>query len=296
MPSRRHVLHLGSLSAALAGLLPVTRALAQNAAASSQKMPVLFIGHGSPLNAISTNVFTQMLAQWGRSLPQPTAILVVSAHWLTRGSTGVTVNAQPQTIHDFSGFPKALHEMRYPAPGHPTLAQEAARLIRSGTAATTDQWGLDHGTWTVLHHLFPKADVPVFQVSIDYNQGAAYHLAVGRELAALREQGVLIIGSGNIVHNLRATVRGTPDGLMAARDWAQQFDGVAKAALDARDDKALAQYADLHASAAMAVPTPDHYWPLLYAVGAATGLGAPRHVFEGFQSGTISMRCLQYGA
>ncbi len=258
-------------------------------------MPVLFIGHGSPMNAIRNNGFTQALGVWGARLPRPTAILVVSAHWLTRGTTGVTMQAKPPTIHDFSGFPPALHQMQYPAPGHPALAEAAMQLMKTGKAAPSNDWGLDHGTWTVLHHLYPKADVPVFQVSIDYNQGGAYHLAVGRELAALREQGVLIVGSGNIVHNLRATVRDAPDSVMAAREWAQQFDDVAKAALAARDAQALAQYRDLHVSATMAVPTPDHYWPLLYAVGAA-GAVAPTTVFEGFQGGTISMRCLQFDA
>jgi 4,5-DOPA dioxygenase extradiol len=295
MLSRRSLVLSGSLSAVMAALLPMGQALARSPQAP-RKMPVLFIGHGSPMNAISANPFTQHLQRWGASLPRPSAILVVSAHWLTRGSTGVTVNDKPATIHDFSGFPAELHAMQYPAAGHPALAAKAAALVRSGQAQLTDQWGLDHGTWTVLHHLYPQADVPVFQVSIDYNQPAPYHYAVGKELAALREQGVLVIGSGNIVHNLRATVRGAPEGLMAARDWAQQFDEAAKQALLAGNHEALVAYQQLHASARMAVPTPDHYWPLLYALGAAHGSGPARQVFEGFQSGTISMRCLQWDA
>lgn len=296
MYSRRSVLLSGSVSAAMAGLLPLSEALARSAPVAAQKMPVLFIGHGSPMNAISSNAFTQALSAWGQKLTAPTAILVVSAHWLTRGTTGVTANERPRTIHDFSGFPAALNEMQYPAPGHPALAAQAAQLVKSGKAQLTDQWGLDHGTWTVLHYLFPKADVPVFQLSIDYNQPGAYHYAVGQELAALREKGVLIIGSGNIVHNLRATVRGAPEGLMAARDWAQQFDDVVKQALQERNDSALVQYQQLHASSAMAVPTPDHYWPFLYALGAGKSRSAPTQVFAGFQSGTISMRCLQFDA
>ncbi|MNR71793.1 LigB family dioxygenase [compost metagenome] len=247
------------------------------------------------MNAIRANGFTQALGSWGQALPRPTAILVVSAHWLSQGVTGVTVQERPPTIHDFEGFPRELHEMQYPAPGHPALAGAAAKLVRSGRAELTDRWGLDHGTWTVLHHLFPKADIPVFQVSIDYLKAGAFHLAVGRELAALRDQGVLIVGSGNIVHNLRATVRGTPDSRQAARDWAQDFDDSVKKALDAREDQALGAYLELGPSARMAVPTPDHYWPLLYALGAAHGDGAPTHMFEGFQSGTLSMRCLQFG-
>ena len=296
MYSRRSLLLCGSLGAVLAGLTPLSEALARSAPVPAGKMPVLFIGHGSPMNAVSSNTFTHTLSSWGSKLTKPAAILVVSAHWLTRGTTEVTVNDRPRTIHDFSGFPAALQEMQYPAPGHPAMAAEAAALVRTGKAQLTDQWGLDHGTWTVLHHLFPQADVPVFQVSIDYDQPAAYHYAVGRELAALRDKGVLIIGSGNIVHNLRATVRGAPEGLMATRDWAQQFDDVVKKALLARDDQALLNYQQLHASAKMAVPTPDHYWPLLYALGAAQGGAVPMQMYEGFQSGTLSMRCLQFGA
>ena len=295
MSSRRIFLLSGSLSTVLAGLAPLGDALASNAPAS-RKMPVLFIGHGSPMNAISTNTFTQTLSGWGAKLPAPTAILVVSAHWLTRGVTGVTMNDKPRTIHDFSGFPDALQQMQYKAAGHPALAAQAAQLVKSGKAQLTDQWGLDHGTWTVLHHLYPQANVPVFQMSIDYDKPAAYHYAVGQELAALRDKGVLIIGSGNIVHNLRATVRGAPEGLMAAKDWAQQFDSAVKQALIARNDEALLQYQQLHSSAAMAVATPDHYWPFLYALGAGKGPTAPTQVFEGFQSGTISMRCLQFDA
>lgn len=294
MNHRRTFLKAAGLSASLATLGLAASALARTGP-NPAKMPVLFIGHGSPMNAIRTNGFTEALTGWGQGLPRPTAILVVSAHWLSQGVTGVTVQERPPTIHDFGGFPRELHEMQYPAPGHPELAGAAAKLVRSGRAELTDKWGLDHGTWTVLHHLFPKADVPVFQVSIDYGKAGDYHLAVGRELAALREQGVLIIGSGNIVHNLRATVRGVPDSKEAARDWAQQFDDVVKVALDARQDRALAAYRELGDSARMAVPTPDHYWPLLYALGAAQGDGRPQHVFEGFQSGTLSMRCLQFG-
>ena len=245
------------------------------------------------MNAIRANAFTTALSGWGKRLEAPRAILVVSAHWLTRGTTGITANEQPPTIHDFSGFPRELHEMQYPAKGHPELAGAAARLIKSTSGVPTSEWGLDHGTWTVLHHLFPKANILVFQVSIDYDKPGAFHYAVGRELQALRDQGVLIIGSGNIVHNLRATDRGTPDRKAASRPWAQAFDDRVKAALDQREDKALQAYLELDASARMAVPTPDHYWPLLYALGAA-GEAPPVHVFEEFHSGTISMRCLQF--
>ncbi|MEZ5646268.1 MAG: 4,5-DOPA dioxygenase extradiol [Burkholderiaceae bacterium] len=296
--SRRHILHHAALSASVGALGSLALSLRAEAgsppAAPVERMPVLFIGHGSPMNAISENGFTRALNQWGRRLPRPTAILVVSAHWLTDGVTGVTVNERPPTIHDFGGFPKALHEMQYPASGHPALARKTALQIRSGRAVATDAWGLDHGTWTVLHHLYPGAPVPVFQVSIDYSRDAAFHHAVGRELGALRELGVLIVGSGNVVHNLRATDRGTPEAATASRPWAWNFDAAVKKALDGGDTRALLAYERLDRDAQMAVPTPDHYWPFLYALGASGGRSAPTHVFEGFHSGTLSMRCLQW--
>lgn len=257
-------------------------------------MPVIFIGHGSPMNALRDNPFTRALAAWGQALPRPAAILSVSAHWLTPGATGVGVQARPATIHDFGGFPRELHEMQYPAPGAPKLASDTAALVRGARVAATEEWGLDHGTWTVLKHLYPKADVPVFQLSIDYDQPGAFHYAIGRELTALREKGVLILGSGNVVHNLRATDRGAPEG-PATRGWAQAYDTAVAQALAARDDKRLVAWQSLDASVNMAVPTPDHYYPFLYALGAAPG-EAPRTVFEGFHSGTLSMRCVQFGA
>ncbi|ABM96901.1 4,5-DOPA dioxygenase extradiol [Methylibium petroleiphilum] len=289
MQSRRAA--LANLSALVASL---TASPLLQAAGASARMPSIFIGHGSPMNAISRNSFTDTLAAWGKRLPRPRAIVVVSAHWLSRGATGVTSNPAPPTIHDFSGFPRELQEMTYPAKGDPRLAREIASLIRSQRGVPTTEWGLDHGTWTVLHHLFPGAPVPVLQVSIDYDQGAAFHLAIGRELAALREKGVLVVGSGNIVHNLRATDRGTPEGQIASRPWAAAFDEAVKAALSQRDDKALLAYENLD-GAAMAVATPDHYWPFLYALGAADAGTPPATVFEGFHSGTLSMRCLQFG-
>lgn len=292
MSTRRTFLESTSATALVTALLGMTSA---RAASPPRPQPVLFIGHGSPMNALSDNSFTRALSAWGQRLQRPRAILVVSAHWLTRGATGVTINEAPPTIHDFGGFPAELHAMQYSAPGHPEFAKAAAALLKTGPSIPTTQWGLDHGTWTVLHHLFPKADVPVFQVSIDYDKQGGHHFAVGRELRALRAQGVLIVGSGNIVHNLRATDRGTPESTEASRDWAQAFDDAVKVALNRRDDAALLDYLSLDASARMAVPTPDHYWPLLYSLGAADDKTTPKHVFEAFHSGTLSMRCLQFG-
>lgn len=307
-PQRRALLIGSGATAALstiAGWLPPTRTQAATALPNGQAtgqptpprapMPTLFIGHGSPMNALRDNDFTRCLRQWGAALPRPTAILSVSAHWLTPGVTAVGIQMQPRTIHDFRGFPPELEAIQYPAPGAPELARAAAAEIRQTQVLTTDEWGLDHGTWTVLRHLFPEADIPVFQLSIDYDQPGAYHLALGRELAALRERGVLILGSGNIVHNLRATDRDAADGLQASRPWAAAFDQAAADALAQRDDDRLADYASLSIAARMAVPTPDHYYPLLYALGAASPATPPQTVFEGFQAGTLSMRCLQFG-
>jgi len=281
-------------TAALAALASSSRAASPTGNAPARRMPVIFIGHGSPMNALADNAFTRRLAAWGRELPRPTAILSVSAHWLSSGVTGVGVHARPKTIHDFGGFPQALFDVRYPAPGHPALARDAAAAVRQVPVVATEQWGLDHGTWSVLRHLYPDADVPVFQLSIDYDKPAAFHHAVGRDLAALRDKGVLVMGSGNVVHNLRATDRGTPDGPSASRPWAQSFDDAVKSALAGRDDRALVDYAKLE-GASTAVAMPDHYYPFLYALGAAGSGERAKTIYEGFQSGTLSMRCLQFG-
>ncbi|RQO64194.1 4,5-DOPA dioxygenase extradiol [Variovorax sp. KBW07] len=292
-PGRRGFLMGSALgaTAALASLASFSHA-AQGAPA--RRMPVVFIGHGTPMNAIADNAFTRRLSAWGRELPRPSAILSVSAHWLSRGATGVTVQERPKTIHDFGGFPQALFDVEYPAPGHPLLAREAIGVVKQTPVIATEQWGLDHGTWSVLKHLYPKADIPVFQLSIDYDKPAAFHYAVGRDLAALRDQGVLVMGSGNVVHNLRATDRGTADGPKASRPWAQSFDDAVKSALAGRDDRALVGYEKLE-GASTAVATPDHYFPFLYALGAAGASERAKTVYEGFQSGTLSMRCLQFG-
>ena len=288
-PHRRHLL-CAALTAALSNL--ASRA---HAAKPVPRMPAIFVGHGSPMNALEQNAFTRSLQRWGQAIGRPTAILVVSAHWLTPNATRVTLQDRPSTIHDFGGFPQALMDMQYPAPGAPTWARQAAALLAPWGATAGPDWGLDHGAWTVLHHLYPQADVPVFQLSIDYAQDGAYHLAMGRALSALREQGVLILGSGNVVHNLRQVDPRAGDSLMASRPWAQSFDAAVQLALLARDAQALVRYPQLDAGAALAVPTPDHYWPLLYALGAARADEAPRFVFEGFQLGTLGMRCVQWG-
>ena len=304
---RRFVLALGAASGlaataamadelkrAVAGL-PAADAGNGEAVPLRGRAPSIFVGHGSPMNALQDNRFTHTLRAWGEALGPPRAVAVVSAHWLTSGSTAVSATREPETIHDFGGFPPALQTMRYAAPGAPSIARQAATRLGPRTAAIDASRGLDHGAWTVLHRLYPDADVPVFQVSIDYAQGPAYHLGVGRALAGLRDEGVLVLGSGNIVHNLGATEHGAGESDRASTTWAQDFDGRVKQALDAGDRAALVAWDALGTGARMAVATPDHYYPLLYALGAARADEAPRHVFEGFHAGTLSMRCLQWG-
>ena len=273
------------------GVAPETPATA----AGASRQPVLFIGHGSPMNAIADNAFTQMLGAWGRAVGKPRAILMVSAHWLTERDVQVSTTATPETIHDFGGFPPELYRLQYPAPGAPAIAHRAAQALSPRVAGIDAQRGLDHGGWSVLRHMYPQADVPVFQLSIDITKSGAYHHAIGRALAGLRDEGVLIIGSGNVVHNLRATMRGAPDSLHGLTPWAEEFDVRAKAAIDAGDAPALMAYETLTPGAMIAVPFPDHYFPLLYAMGAAQPGERARHIYEGFQAGTLSMRCVQWG-
>jgi 4,5-DOPA dioxygenase extradiol len=300
-PTRR-VLLAGSAMAVAGGLLAAWRA---SGAQTSQpepaddrplmkgRAPAIFIGHGGPMNAIQDNDFTRMLRQWGKDLGLPRAILVVSAHWLTEREVQVSTASKPATLHDFSGFPAELHAQRYAAIGSPAVAQRAASMIGPQRVGLADR-GLDHGAWTVLKHLYPAANVPVFQWSIDMTRGAAWHHGVGRALAALRDEGVMILGSGNVVHNLGETMRGREATLRGMTRWADEFDQNAKQAIDAGDIRALIAYERLSRDAQRAVPFPDHYFPLLYALGAAQAGERPRHVFEGFQSGTLSMRCVQW--
>ena len=289
--SRRHILN-STLSATI---LSVANLAEARPTSPTKRMPSIFVGHGSPMNAVQTNEFTRTLSKWGQALGRPTAILVVSAHWLTQNETKVAVQSHPKTIHDFGGFPQSLFDMQYPAPGSPEFAKLAATALAAQGARPSEDWGLDHGAWAVLHHMYPKADIPAFQVSIDYAKDGDYHLAVGQALRALRDKGVLILASGNVVHNLRAIDVGVPDGLTASRPWAQSCDNAVKNALLANNTKALSSYLTLDTGARMAVPSPDHYWPLLYALGAARDGESAKFVYEGFQLGTLSMRCVQWG-
>jgi 4,5-DOPA dioxygenase extradiol len=256
------------------------------------RMPVLFLGHGSPMNAIEEYGFTDRLHELGRSLPRPKAVLCVSAHWLTSGSW-VTAMERPRTIHDFYGFPKALFDVQYPAPGAPEVAELVRKEVKTpAIQSDANEWGLDHGTWSVLRHVFPDADVPVLQLSIDIEKPPRFHYELGRELRILREKGVLIVGSGNIVHNL-----GRIDWDRSAKphDWAVEFDAWIKDGLDRGDHSALVdRYGDSEAGR-LSVPTPDHYYPFLYVLGAAGNDETPRHEWEELQNASISMRCVSFG-
>ncbi|UXI70622.1 4,5-DOPA dioxygenase extradiol [Tahibacter amnicola] len=254
-------------------------------------MPVLFIGHGSPMNAITDNYWSRALRELGRQLPVPRAILVVSAHWYESGSF-VTAQAAPETLRDFGGFPPALYEMRYPAPGDPALARQVVALTGGRVDATTE-WGLDHGSWSVLCHLFPEAAVPVVQLSLDMRLAPRDHVELGRQLSPLRDDGVLILASGNLVHNLAHALRAHRNGDICTPDWAQRFDTAAAAALQNGDqDFLLCALGSVDGR--QAHPTPDHFLPLLYAVGAARADDALDFPVTGFDMGSISMRSVRF--
>lgn len=232
---------------------------------NTPRMPVLFIGHGSPMNAIEENEFVQAWQNLGKSLPRPKAILVVSAHWETKG-TYVTAVQKPQTIHDFGGFPKALFDVQYPAPGSPELAHETKRIITKTTVGLDEKWGLDHGAWSVIRRIYPEADVPVIEMSMDYSQGPQYHYELGKQLAALRNKGVLIIGSGNMVHNLRMVAWDKMNEPEYGFDWAIHANDKFKQLIQSGNHKELINYTSLGREVQLAVPTPDHYLPLLYTL------------------------------
>ena len=258
-------------------------------------MPAAFLGHGSPMNALDRNRYTEAWRAFGAAVPRPRAILAVSAHWHVDG-LAVTAMPRPRTIHDFYGFPQALFDVQYPAPGLPALAEEVADAVSpDAVGADRDGWGLDHGTWGVLVHAFPDADIPVVQLSLDARKPLDWHLRLGAKLAALRARGVLVVGSGNVVHNLRATMRGAEDSPRGLTPWADAFDTRLAQAVDAGDARALLDYERLAPGALTAVPFPDHYFPFVYALGAAQPGEKARHVFTGFQAGTLSMRCIQWG-
>ena len=244
--------------------LSALKNLTGNFPVQDELMPVLFIGHGSPMNGIEDNEFSTKWADIGRTMPVPKAVLVVSAHWFTRG-TAVTAMDFPPTIHDFGGFPKALFDVQYPAPGNPELAAETAALITGTDVGLNHDWGLDHGAWTVLKHMFPSANIPVLQLSMDYTKAPAAHYELAAELYQLRKKGVLIMGSGNMVHNLRMVSWDMMNG--GGYDWAMEINDKFKDLIRNNDHKPLINYQDLGRAAMLAIPTPEHYLPLLYTLG-----------------------------
>ena len=267
----------------------------------SPRMPVLFVGHGSPMNAIERNAWHlawQDLGEELRARARPQLILCISAHWLTRGGWCLTGMPRPRTIHDFSGFPPELSEQQYPAPGAPQAAQALARLLRdpaTGAALTVDEggWGLDHGAWSVLKPMFPAADIPVVQLGMPYERPVPEHFAMGRQLAALRDVGVLILASGNIVHNLRALRPAA--GINATYTWANAFDSRVVQAVQQGEGQALVAFEQWGEIARLAHPTHDHFLPLLYAAGAVDKGDALRFFNTGFQWAGISMRSIVWG-
>ena len=248
-------------------------------------MPAIFFGHGNPMNALMDNSYTQAWRRIGETT-KPKAILSISAHWFVP-ATGVTVSTAPRTIHDFGGFPRELYQIRYPAPGDPDLARRVQRMLAPLAVALDDSWGLDHGTWSVLRHVYPAADIPVVQLSIDETQPADFHFEIGRKLAPLRDEGVLIVGSGNLVHNLHAYAWGRhmPD----PYDWAVRFETEAKQMMLAEEYKPLINYEKLGHAAMLSIPTPDHYLLLLYVLATRQGNELISFPVEGVDGGSISM-------
>lgn len=232
-----------------------------------QLMPVLFVGHGSPMNGIEDTEFSRRWTQMAKEIPTPKAVLVVSAHWFTRG-TKITAMDFPKTIHDFGGFPQELFDVQYPAPGNPFLARQTADLLHSAPVELDHDWGLDHGTWTIVRHMYPDANIPVLQLSIDYTKGAQYHYDLAKELYALRKKGVLIIGSGNMVHNLRMVAWDKLNDKEYGYDWTKNINERFKSFILDGDHKPLINYNNLGKEAILAIPTPEHYLPLMYTLGA----------------------------
>jgi len=257
----------------------------------TSKMPVLFVGHGSPMNAIEENEFTEGWHSISHTLPIPNAIVCISAHWETKG-TYVTAMEKPQTIHDFGGFPQALYDVQYPAPGSLKLAKETKDIIAKANVGLDEKWGLDHGAWSVIKHMYPGADIPVMQLSLDYQQDAQYHYDLAKELASLRSKGVLILGSGNMVHNLRIIDWNNPDN---GFDWAQEANVKFKKLISENDHQQLINYRKLGREVELAVPTPEHFLPLLYALALKAENEEISFFNDKYVMGSLSMTSIRIG-
>jgi 4,5-DOPA dioxygenase extradiol len=260
----------------------------------TKPMPTLFFGHGNPMNAIEVNAYTKGWAAIGIQVPQPKAVLSISAHWYFPGITSVTAMTAPMTIHDFGGFPEELYRVKYPAPGDPTLASRVQNLLEPIIRVGRDEeWGLDHGTWAVLRHVFPRTDVPVVQLSIDERQPAAFHYEIGKRLAPLRDEGILVIGSGNLVHNLHAYAWGQR--CVEPFDWAVRFEKQVRELLLAGNDGPLIEYEKFGRDAILSVPTPDHYLPFLYVIALRREDEQVTFPVEGVDGGSVSMLAVKIG-
>ena len=255
-------------------------------------LPAIFFGHGNPMNALLSNSYTEGWRRIGSETSKPKAILSVSAHWFVPG-TGVTISTSPKTIHDFGGFPKELYQVQYPAPGDPELARRVQEMLKPLPVVLDNSWGLDHGTWSVLRHVYPDANIPIVQLSIDETKPPSFHFEVGKKLAQLRDEGVLIFGSGNIVHNLHAYAwrRHMPD----PYDWAVRFEAEAKQMMLAGEYKPFIDYDKLGPEAMLSIPTPDHYLPLLYVLATRQAGENITFPIEGVDGGSISMLSVQVG-
>jgi len=258
------------------------------------KLPVLFIGHGSPMNGIEDNEFSRTWAKFGEEIPKPKAVLVISAHWLTSG-TFVTAMEKPKTIHDFGGFPKELFDVQYPAPGNPELALETSKLITTTHVGLDHDWGLDHGTWTVVRHMYPDANIPVLQMSIDYNKPASYHYKLSKQLEKLRKKGVLIIGSGNMVHNLRMVAWDKLNEPEYGYDWAYEINQTFKEKILSHSHNDLMNYEKLGSAAKLAIPTPDHYFPLIYTLGLQGKDDEVNFFNDKAVGGSLTMTSVKFG-
>jgi 4,5-DOPA dioxygenase extradiol len=255
-------------------------------------LPAIFLGHGNPMNALLNNRYTEGWRRFGQETAKPRAVLAVSAHWFVPG-TAVTITTVPKTIHDFGGFPRELYQVQYPAPGDPELARQVQKMLAPLPVRLDESWGFDHGTWSVLRHVYPDADVPIVQLSIDETQPASFHFELGRKLAPLREEGILILGSGNLVHNLHAYAWGQQ--IAEPYDWAIRFENMARERLIAGDIQPLIEYEKLGRDAQLCIPTPDHYLPLLYVIAGRQQGEVISFPVEGVDGGSISMLAVQVG-
>ncbi|MDP4284543.1 MAG: 4,5-DOPA dioxygenase extradiol [Bacteroidota bacterium] len=259
-----------------------------------QLMPVLFIGHGSPMNGIEDNEFSQRWTQMAKEIPTPAAVLVISAHWFSKG-THITAMDFPKTIHDFGGFPQALFDVQYPVPGNPALAIETASLIHSANVTLDHDWGLDHGTWTIVRHMYPEAKIPVLQLSIDYTKAPQYHFDLAKELYTLRKKGVLIIGSGNMVHNLGMVLWDKINEPGFGYDWALKMNQTFKQLITNGDYKPLINYESLGTESKLAIPTPEHYLPLLYSLGVKGSNDIISFFNDKAMAGSLTMTSVKIG-